>query len=106
MYSFLSRRLTTSPAAKAKSIALYATAMLLILHGTSTAKIYLILALNYYVALIPKSPVFARYWPALVIVGNMGLLFLNHKYEGYSFGGVLPFLGFLVSLTSPPSAPS
>lgn len=71
--------------------------MLLILHGTSTLKIYTILALNYYLALAPKPPAVARAWPALVIVGNMGLLFINHKYEGYQFGAVVPFLEALVS---------
>ena len=97
IYSLISSRLTTSASAKATSIAIYATIMLVVLHGISTLKIYAILAMNYHLALAPKPPVMARFWPALVVAGNMGVLFVNHKYDGYHFGSVLPRLGLLVS---------
>jgi hypothetical protein len=72
--------------------------MLLALHGISTFKIYLILGPNYYLALIPKSPRIARIWPAALIVGNMAILFLNHRYEGYRLGGVHSVFDPLVSV--------
>jgi hypothetical protein len=74
--------------------------MLLALHGISTFKIYLILALNYYLAMMPKSPAAARIWPAALIVGNMAVLFLNHRYEGYRLGGVHSVFDPLVSRIS------
>ena len=75
--------------------------MLLALHGISTFKIYIILGLNYYLAKAPKSPGVSRIWPAALIAGNMAILFLNHRYEGYRLGGVHSVFGPLVSPTIP-----
>jgi hypothetical protein len=59
--------------------------MLLILHGSSTIKVLAILALNYKVAKMKKSGVVERSWPGIVIVGNMLILFLNERNDGYRF---------------------
>lgn len=73
--------------------------MLLILHGLSTFKILGILYANYALAKLPKHPSVAKFWPAMLIVGNMVLLFFNHKYQGYHLGDLHPALGQLVSPT-------
>jgi hypothetical protein len=59
--------------------------MLLILHGSSTIKVLVILALNYKLAKMKKSGVVERFWPGMVIVGNMLVLFLNERNDGYRF---------------------
>ena len=59
--------------------------MLLILHGSSTIKVLVILALNYKLAKMEKSGVIERFWPGMVIVGNMLILFLNERNDGYRF---------------------
>lgn len=69
--------------------------MLVILHGIGALKVALILMGNYYVATASKSATIARFWPALVIVGNMGILFANEKFDGYHFSALHPALGEL-----------
>jgi len=59
--------------------------MLVILHGTSTIKILLILGINYKLVKTSKSKLVERYWPGMVIVGNMLVLFLNERNDGYRF---------------------
>lgn len=59
--------------------------MLVILHGTSTIKILVILGINYKLVRMNKSGMVERYWPGLVIVGNMLVLFLNERNDGYRF---------------------
>jgi len=59
--------------------------MLLILHGSSTLKVLAILGLNYRIAKMPKSGLVERYWPGIVIVGNMLILFMNERNDGYRF---------------------
>jgi len=59
--------------------------MLLILHGSSTIKVLAILALNYKLAKMEKLGVIDRFWPGMVIVGNMLILFLNERNDGYRF---------------------
>jgi hypothetical protein len=59
--------------------------MLLVLHGSSTIKVLAILALNYKLAISPKSGFLHKFWPGLVIVGNMLILFLNERNDGYRF---------------------
>jgi hypothetical protein len=59
--------------------------MLLILHGSSTIKVLTILGLNYKLAKIPKSGPVERFWPGVVVVGNMLVLFLNERNDGYRF---------------------
>jgi len=59
--------------------------MLLILHGSSTIKVLTILALNYKLARMEKSGAIERFWPGMVIVGNMLILFLNERNDGYRF---------------------
>ena len=59
--------------------------MLLILHGASTIKVLAILALNYKLAKLKKSGLIERFWPGMVIVGNMLVLFMNERNDGYRF---------------------
>ena len=60
--------------------------MLVVLHGISALKILAILGLNYLASTTPKPPALGKIWPAVLIVGNLGLLFLNEQYEGYKLG--------------------
>jgi hypothetical protein len=68
-------------------IAAFSIIMLVILHGSSTIKILLILGINYRLAKMEKKKMglLDRYWPGLVIVGNMLVLFLNERNDGYRF---------------------
>lgn len=92
-------QISRSSANRATVIVTLASAMLLALHGISAFKILAILALNYRLALVAKPPVLSRLWPAVIIFGNMVLLFLNHRYEGYKLGALHPFFDPLVSAT-------
>ena len=102
--STIASRLVTSSRSKAVFIAAFATVMLLALHGISTFKIYIILGLNYSLAHAPKSSGVSRIWPGALIAGNISILFLNHRYEGYRLGGVHSVLGPLVSPKIPLSS--
>lgn len=70
--------------------------MLLVLHGLSTFKILTILSLNYVASTTPKFSAINKVWPSLLIVGNMGMLFLNERYDGYKLGELHAVLGALV----------
>lgn len=65
--------------------------MLFALHGVSAIKIFAILYINYLVSTAPKPPAVVKLWPALLIAGNMVLLFLNERYDGYKLGGLHAF---------------
>jgi hypothetical protein len=60
--------------------------MLIILHGASTIKVLAILGLNYAASKSSKSGHVQRYWPGIVIIANMLVLFLNERNNGYRFG--------------------
>ena len=51
--------------------------------------------------MMPKSGVVERYWPGLVIVGNMGVLWVCERYGGLRVGGLYEGLAWLVSLLLP-----
>lgn len=72
--------------------------MLGVLHGTSIAKVLIILGANYWVAKAPKSEWVERFWPGLVIGGNMMVLFLNERNDGYRFAHLHGAFEVLVSL--------
>ena len=72
--------------------------VIVILHGFSAFKILLILFLNYKLSLSPKPRLSPWVWPVGVIVGNMVILFLNHRYDGYRFGSIHSGLDYLVGL--------
>jgi hypothetical protein len=61
--------------------------MVIVLHGISALKIFAILYGNFVLAL----------WPALVIGGNMVLLFFNERYDGYKLGQLHAIFDSLVS---------
>jgi hypothetical protein len=71
--------------------------MIIILHGVSALKIFAILYGNFVLARWPKPPAIAKVWPALVIGGNMVLLFLNERYDGYNLGQLHAIFDSLVS---------
>lgn len=62
--------------------------MLVGLHGLSAFKVLAILVLNYYAARWVKPPAVEKLWPAIVIVGNMVILFANEKFDGYPFRSI------------------
>lgn len=71
--------------------------MLGILHGTSIFKVLAILGGNYWAATRRKGGLMERFWPGLVIVGNMLILFLNERNDGYRFGHLHGAFEVLVS---------
>ncbi len=85
---------------RATFITAFSGIMLLILHGISALKILVILGLNFWLIRVQKSGAAAKAWPAILIVGNMAILFLNEQYDGYRFGGLGSFFEVLVSNTS------
>ncbi|KAL7424005.1 glycerol transporter [Cryptotrichosporon argae] len=75
--------------ARVRFLAGAALALLVVLHGVGALKILAILALNYALALAPKGAGrWARAWPAAVIVGNMALLFVNERTDGWRLGSL------------------
>jgi hypothetical protein len=96
--AFFSRIVSPSASSTAKFTVGFASIMLFVLHGISMFKIFAILGLNYYLARLDKPAVLTKVWPALVITGNMILLFLNHRYEGYKLGALHAFFDPLVRL--------
>jgi hypothetical protein len=81
-------------------IAAFSIIMLIILHGSSTIKILLILGLNYKLAKMEKKKtgLLGRYWPGIVIFGNMLVLFLNERNDGYRFSHLHGAFEVVVSL--------
>ena len=66
----------------------FAIVFIVALHGVSSAKILLILYVNYSLALkLPK-----RYVPIATWVFNVAILFANELSRGYSFASVVSFL--------------
>lgn len=95
--SLISTHLSPSSIWKTRFITTFSIIMIFILHGFSCFKILFILFLNYRLSTMAKSGIAQRLWPAGVIIGNMVLLFLNHKFEGYSFASFHLGLEYLVS---------
>ena len=60
--------------------------MLIVLHGVSAFKIFTILYLNHLASTSSKPPAVGKAWPAILIAGNTGMLFLNERYDGYKLG--------------------
>lgn len=71
--------------------------MITLLHGTSAIKIIALLALNYHVSKFPITPSIRKFWPWLIICGNMAILLFNEIWEGYKFESLHAQLGVLVS---------
>lgn len=95
--SAVQSRASPSPHHRAIFITIFAALMLIILHGISALKIFAILYGNFVLARWPKPPAVAKVWPALVIGGNMMLLFLNERYDGYKLGQLHAIFDSLVS---------
>ncbi|KAF5348640.1 hypothetical protein D9758_006745 [Tetrapyrgos nigripes] len=62
------------------------------LHGASVVKVIAILLVNYSIA---KACGSSKVGPALTWIFNIGILFLNDRYNGYRFGSLLPSLEML-----------
>lgn len=59
----------------------FATIFLFALHGASALKVFLILYINFLLATkLPRA-----YIPAMTWIFNIGLLFANEKFDGYSY---------------------
>ncbi|OXB36240.1 hypothetical protein LQV05_004548 [Cryptococcus neoformans] len=93
--SSLQARLAPSPSSRAKFIALFSAFMITLLHGTSAIKIIALLALNYHVSKFPTTPSIRKFWPWLIICGNMAILLFNEIWEGYKFESLHAQLGVL-----------
>ncbi|KAJ3969030.1 MBOAT, membrane-bound O-acyltransferase family-domain-containing protein [Lentinula raphanica] len=68
------------------------TLFLLGLHGSSVVKLIAVISINY---VITKACASSKLGPALVWAFNIGILFMNDRYNGYRFGSILPSLEFL-----------
>nr|XP_019049776.1 glycerol transporter [Kwoniella bestiolae CBS 10118]OCF28706.1 glycerol transporter [Kwoniella bestiolae CBS 10118] len=94
--SHLFSRLTTpSPDRRLKFIVGFSTFMIILLHGFSSLKIFLILSLNYYISKLPITGPLKRIWPAVLIVLNIGVLFVNERNDGFRYGELHAALGTL-----------
>ena len=60
--------------------------MILILHGISATKILAILSIHYVASTSSKPRLLSAVWPFMLFAGNMGVLFLNERYDGYKLG--------------------
>jgi hypothetical protein len=78
----------------------FAFILLVALHGFSSAKILLILYLNFSIA--RKLP--QKYIPLATWVFNIGILFANEIYGGYSYGKIINALSFQGSTTTSTSS--
>nr|XP_031861387.1 uncharacterized protein CI109_002991 [Kwoniella shandongensis]KAA5528459.1 hypothetical protein CI109_002991 [Kwoniella shandongensis] len=87
--------LLASRLSRSKFIAIFSLGMITLLHGTSVFKILVLLYANYTFAKLRLPPSLGRFRQVAVIVGNMGILFLNERYDGYKFRDILPILGAL-----------
>ncbi|WWC91046.1 uncharacterized protein L201_005986 [Kwoniella dendrophila CBS 6074] len=90
----------STPQQRIKFIAYFSGLMIILLHGISSIKIISILSLNYHISKLPiikSAGIVKKFWPALIIIGNMGILFMNEKNDGYKFGELHAALGTLDS---------
>ena len=63
---------------------IFATIFLFVLHGFSALKVFLILYVNYFLAIaLPR-----RYMPVVSWVFNIAILFTNELYHGYQYSDV------------------
>lgn len=79
----------------------FAAPLLVMLHGTSVLKIFVLLSLNFGVSrltttLSARGGTLVRAVPLLTWGLNIGLLFANELCDGYRFAHLSPALGFLV----------
>ncbi|ORX39272.1 MBOAT, membrane-bound O-acyltransferase family-domain-containing protein [Kockovaella imperatae] len=93
--SSLARRFSSTSETKIRIGAGLSIGILFILHGLSTIKILIILAGNYAAAKWTKPETLDKFWPGMVVVGNMGILFLNERFEGYPLARIHPALTWL-----------
>ncbi|KAK6906198.1 hypothetical protein I203_100183 [Kwoniella mangroviensis CBS 8507] len=94
--SHLFSRLTgPSSQQRVKFILGFSISMIILLHGFSSIKILLILSSNYYISKLPLPGGLKKFWPAVLIVLNMGVLFVNERNDGYKFGELHAALGTL-----------
>nr|XP_018259356.1 glycerol transporter [Kwoniella dejecticola CBS 10117]OBR81514.1 glycerol transporter [Kwoniella dejecticola CBS 10117] len=93
--SMFSRLVKPTPKQRLKLIAAFSTAMIVLLHGFSSLKILVILFLNYRLSKIRilNEGFLKKVWPGILIVLNMGVLFLNDRHQGYRFGELHAALG-------------
>ncbi|KAJ3854031.1 MBOAT, membrane-bound O-acyltransferase family-domain-containing protein [Lentinula lateritia] len=68
---------------------------LLALHGSSILKLVIVITINFIIAKTCKS---SKLGPALTWAFNIGILFMNDRYNGYRFGAITSSLEFLVHL--------
>ncbi|KAE9408868.1 MBOAT-domain-containing protein [Gymnopus androsaceus JB14] len=71
---------------------IFSILFLLGLHGSGTLKVVAILSANYMIAKTCKS---SKMGPVLSWAFNIGMLFLNERYNGYRFAEIVPSLAFL-----------
>ncbi|KAF8827870.1 hypothetical protein HHX47_DHR4000672 [Lentinula edodes] len=65
---------------------------LVALHGSSILKLIVVITINFIIAKACKS---SKLGPVLTWAFNIGILFMNDRYNGYRFGAITPSLEFL-----------
>ncbi|WVO15491.1 hypothetical protein L204_103149 [Cryptococcus depauperatus] len=93
--SFAHSCFTTVQLSRIAFITAFSAFMIILLHGTSSLKIVALLALNYYVSKSPLSPAMRKVWPWVIICGNVVLLFMNERADGYRFQDLHAKFGLL-----------
>lgn len=78
-------------------LTVFTSVFILALHGTNTAKLLLACCVNYAIATKVSSSSYAAATPLFVWTWNVGLLFLIHWNEGFSYGSIASGLAWLVS---------
>lgn len=98
--SFIHSRLSSSSSSASRSnfLAVLSVAVLVILHGTSAVKVLAILIANYRLCMLDKPGLVGKFWPGVLIVGNMLVLLMNERFGGYAFGSVHGVFAGLVSI--------
>lgn len=96
--SIYARLVNPTPRSRSIFLATISVTITFVLHGTSAFKVLAILGLNYHVAQMPKPDRVARLWPGILVAGNMLVLLLNDRFDGYKYGSLFGGLGILVSL--------
>ncbi|ODN97333.1 glycerol transporter [Cryptococcus wingfieldii CBS 7118] len=93
--SFVHFRALSGIISRPRFIAISSIAVTILLHGSSSAKVLAILALNYYASKFPLTPAMRKVWPGVIFCGNMAVLFFNERYSGYKFSSLHADLGVL-----------
>lgn len=70
---------------------------MVILHGINAWKVFFIIYANYALSRSKVPGKVSKFWPAIVIGGNMGVLLFNDRFDGWDLSLLHPILQTPVS---------